>query len=240
MLRVHSEALDFIDRIEQQRDIVNLENDFAGLVERNGFHTFIMTRLPSAGSDVEPLVISNKWPEPWTERYREQSYFADDPVSSWSLTRRRAFRWQDAQKASQSSRAAQINAESRDIGLVDGLGFPIRNSVHCQAVISLGTSERVDMSLAEIALLEIAASYFFLRGQELAERPHQPKGKLTKREREVLHWCAAGKSTWEIGQILSIAEGTAKLHRSAAIRKLDAMNTTHAVTIAISLGELQP
>lgn len=240
MLRVHSEALDFIERIEQQYDHLALERDFAGLIERNGFHTFVMTKLPQAGADVEPLVISNRWPEKWTDRYRQQGYFADDPVSAWSLTQRRAFRWRDAQRASRSPRAAQINSESEDVGLVDGLGFPIRNASRCQAVISIGTSERLDMSMSEIALLEIAASYFFLRGQELADQPVRPKGKLTGREREVLHWCAAGKSTWDIGQILSIAEGTVKLHRSSAIRKLNAMNTTHAVTIAISLGELQP
>lgn len=240
MLRVHSEALDFIERIDRQHSLERLEQDFSGLIERNGFHTSIMTRLPVAGADVEPLVISNKWPEQWSDRYRDQAYFADDPVSAWSLTRYRAFRWSDAQVTRIDLRAKQIEAESREMGLVDGLGFPIRNAARCQAVISLGTSERVDMSLSEIALLEIAANYFFLRGQELMARPHRPRGKLTPREREILHWCSAGKSAWDIGQILSISEGTVKLHRKAAIRKLDASNTTHAITIAISLGELQP
>ncbi|MCO6393271.1 hypothetical protein GTW25_19820 [Aliihoeflea aestuarii] len=240
MLRVHSEALDFIERINRHHELDALENDFNGLINRNGFHTSIMTRLPVAGADVEPLVISNKWPAAWSDRYREQAYFADDPVSCWSLTRNRAFRWADAQSSRSDVRARQIEAESRDVGLVDGLGFPIRNAAHCQAVISLGTSERVDMSVGEIALLEIAANYFFLRGQEVMARPHRPRGKLTPREREILHWCGAGKSAWEIGEILSISEGTVKLHRKAAIRKLDASNTTHALTIAISLGELQP
>jgi LuxR family quorum sensing-dependent transcriptional regulator len=240
VLRVHSEALDFIERIDRHNCVEDLEADFSGLINRNGFHTSIMTRLPVAGTDVEPLVISNRWPPSWSDRYREQAYFADDPVSAWSLTRNRAFRWSDAQATRKDARARQIQAESRDVGLVDGLGFPIRNSAHMQAVISLGTSERVDLSLGEIALLEIAANYFFLRGQDLMSRPHRPRGRLSPREREILHWCCAGKSAWEIGQILSIAEGTVKLHRKAAIRKLDASNTTHAITIAISTGELQP
>lgn len=56
---------------------------------------------------------------------------------------------------------------------------------------------------------------------------------LTPREREILWWAAQGKSAWEIGEILSIAKRTVDAHTQHAIRKLDAVNRTQAVAVAL-------
>ena len=60
------------------------------------------------------------------------------------------------------------------------------------------------------------------------------RGKLlTPREREVLAWVAQGKSAWEIGEILDITKRTVDEHVQSAVRKLDAVNRTHAVALAV-------
>ena len=57
---------------------------------------------------------------------------------------------------------------------------------------------------------------------------------LTAREREVLAWVAQGaNSAWEIGEILDIAKRTVDEHVQTAVRKLGAVNRTHAVAIAV-------
>jgi LuxR family quorum sensing-dependent transcriptional regulator len=56
---------------------------------------------------------------------------------------------------------------------------------------------------------------------------------LTPREREVLAWVAQGKSAWEIGEILDITKRTVDEHAQTAVRKLGAVNRTHAVAIAV-------
>jgi LuxR family quorum sensing-dependent transcriptional regulator len=56
---------------------------------------------------------------------------------------------------------------------------------------------------------------------------------LTAREAEVLHWVARGKSAWEIGEILNIAKRTVDEHVQTAVRKLGAVNRTHAVAMAV-------
>ena len=56
---------------------------------------------------------------------------------------------------------------------------------------------------------------------------------LTPREGEVLAWVARGKSAWEIGEILDIAKRTVDEHVQSAVRKLGAVNRTHAVALAI-------
>lgn len=56
---------------------------------------------------------------------------------------------------------------------------------------------------------------------------------LTAREVEVLTWVARGKSAWEIGEILAIAKRTVDEHAQTAVRKIGAVNRTHAVAIAV-------
>lgn len=62
--------------------------------------------------------------------------------------------------------------------------------------------------------------------------------KLTAKETEVLRWCMAGKSSWEIGEILSSSENTINFHIKNAVRKLNAVNRRDAVVKGMSLGIL--
>lgn len=66
--------------------------------------------------------------------------------------------------------------------------------------------------------------------------PDSPEAKLSSRELECLRWRAKGKSDWDTGQIIGISERTVKFHLENARTKLDVMNTTHAVSKALSLN----
>lgn len=63
--------------------------------------------------------------------------------------------------------------------------------------------------------------------------------KLTGRELEALSLAALGLTSKGIARKLSVAERTAKDHLQAAREKLGAMNTTHAVAIAVSRHLIQ-
>ena len=67
----------------------------------------------------------------------------------------------------------------------------------------------------------------------LTRRSPAKRRLLTPREREVLAWVARGKSAWEIGEILDIAKRTVDEHVQSSVRKLGAVNRTHAVALAI-------
>jgi two-component system NarL family response regulator len=69
---------------------------------------------------------------------------------------------------------------------------------------------------------------------KLAERIRYPA--LTPRELEVLRLMVAGHSNQEIGQILSITEGTVKAHVNSILSKLDVNDRTQAVTTALKRG----
>lgn len=70
--------------------------------------------------------------------------------------------------------------------------------------------------------------------ERLAERP---AGRdLTDREVQVLELIARGRSNREIGDDLSIAEGTVKTHINSILMKLDANDRTDAAMIALRRG----
>ncbi|WP_409311871.1 LuxR C-terminal-related transcriptional regulator [Pseudomonas putida] len=70
--------------------------------------------------------------------------------------------------------------------------------------------------------------------QHLADAPV----RLTPREQQVLLWCAYGKSSWEIGQILECKESTVNFHVSNILRKFEVPTRVAAVIKAIRYGML--
>ncbi len=59
---------------------------------------------------------------------------------------------------------------------------------------------------------------------------------LTAREHEVLEFMADGKANKEIAAALHVSEGTVKTHVNAILKKLDAIDRTQAVIIALKRG----
>jgi len=56
---------------------------------------------------------------------------------------------------------------------------------------------------------------------------------LTAREIEVLNWVKEGKTSWEISAILKRSERVIGFHVNNILKKLNAVNRTHAVAIAL-------
>jgi LuxR family quorum-sensing transcriptional regulator LasR len=68
----------------------------------------------------------------------------------------------------------------------------------------------------------------------------QPQAiKLTNREKEVLQWSAAGKSSWEIGQIVSCTEAGVNYHFCNIRRKFGVRSRWIAMAMALEQGLIQ-
>lgn len=68
---------------------------------------------------------------------------------------------------------------------------------------------------------------------------HQGNQQLTDRERSVLILAAAGNSNKRIASSLEISEETVKGYMKIILSKLDAVDRTHAVTIALRRGMIE-
>jgi len=69
--------------------------------------------------------------------------------------------------------------------------------------------------------------------QELLDRP---ENALTDREREILHYMAAGHTSKEIGDELGLSAKTIDNYRAHILEKLGARNKVEAITIALQRG----
>lgn len=63
--------------------------------------------------------------------------------------------------------------------------------------------------------------------------PKGSRGKLTRRQREILQLLADGESTTVAAHKLDVSEETVKTHTKHALARLGAKNRTHAVAIAV-------
>jgi DNA-binding NarL/FixJ family response regulator len=63
--------------------------------------------------------------------------------------------------------------------------------------------------------------------------PKGSRGKLTRRQREILQLLSDGESTTFAARTLGLSEETVKTHTKHALSRLGARNRTHAVAIAL-------
>ncbi len=88
------------------------------------------------------------------------------------------------------------------------------------------------MSERERAQL-VAIATFAGSAIEALGTPVPDKSPLSDRESEVLAWLANGKTSWEVGEILGIAEITVKKHARTIRDRLGVATTVQAVVEAI-------
>ncbi|NLR96788.1 LuxR family transcriptional regulator [Rhizobium sp. P38BS-XIX] len=92
---------------------------------------------------------------------------------------------------------------------------------------SLGQSELNELTMIMLQALD---AYNSLKRND-GSVPHT----LSARELEVVRWTAQGKTSVEIGQILSLSDHTVNAYMMNAIKKLDCVNRTQLVAKAIRL-----
>lgn len=110
-------------------------------------------------------------------------------------------------------------------------------------VLGVGTSRPLILTSLQrqraMAELSLVVAYAYEAGQRLYLTPNSVHvNPLSARERECLQWTAAGKTAWETGVIMAIAESTVNKHLVSAIEKLGCSNKTHAVAKALQSGWL--
>lgn len=137
----------------------------------------------------------------------------------------------------------------------DGAGDPheaIRMLLKSEPAIGVvAHGERAERHLASAALQAGASAYVSrTAGTEALRRaaraafdqerfvdptvpPRGSRGKLTKRQREILQLLANGESTTVAARELDVSEETVKTHTKYALARLGARNRTHAVAIAL-------
>ncbi|HJV61771.1 MAG TPA: helix-turn-helix transcriptional regulator [Albitalea sp.] len=161
----------------------------------------------------------------------------DDYVKRFSTTDRldHAFRWTDrgAAMADASPRVAELVAHMRG---GSGVAASVRSMM--AGTDDVGTMlqfECAGVSMHQVLLVSFVAFYLHSTFTLHAVDPNLQDDffgiNLTGKERDVLKWVVEGKTSWEIGRILSTSERTVKFHLKNVYAKLNVCNRAQAVAV---------
>jgi LuxR family transcriptional regulator, quorum-sensing system regulator BjaR1 len=238
-LGISRAAFDFIDEIERISDHRMLMDRFSRELGGYGFHAWLIASLPKPGERAGSLAMLNGWPQGWTDLYIRLNLLQDDPVVANCFRSTAPFEWRDAPyDPLTNSKAKEVMDRADDFRMRHGFCVPIHTSEGYQAVVSMA-GERVEIGGQALRALHFMGLYAHGKAAELrAPKRHRAPRLLTDREREVLRWASVGKSSWEISQILGIAQSTVTAHIKAAGAKLDTPNRVATVVVALRRGEI--
>jgi LuxR family transcriptional regulator, quorum-sensing system regulator BjaR1 len=230
------EALDFIHTLNHLASSDAVLTTLHHATARHGFETVLFLGLPARNQRFDDVVLGKHWPEEWTRIYSDGHYIHDDPIIRHLRRAVMPFEWREVTfDAERYPRAAELMQLRKDFGFGNAFVVPVPGAGGIRGGVSMGGArpELADWSKPAIHMM---ALYAFMTLSDMHTSRARAAPPLTEREREVLTWAAAGKSGWDISELLSIGRRTVYEHAQTATRKLGALNQTHAVALALQDG----
>lgn len=234
------------DFLSEAAGAKNKENIVAPLYKAArhfGFDWFAISGVPLPGERIDPYVMLNAWPQEWYERYLMNNYVHVDPVIYLCKMQDSPFVWSEALANHELSRPARrVMNEARQFALNDGFSVPLHTAGGFQGIVTFG-AKRVDLSIPARISLHTLSIYAYntlrmMTAQKTAV-PNNCQFRTTAREREIIQWCAAGKTASEIAEILGRSHRTIQNQILKIQRKLNVVNTAQMIAESFRSGTLR-
>jgi DNA-binding CsgD family transcriptional regulator len=130
-----------------------------------------------------------------------------------------------------------------ELGWPEGLVIPVHGPGGYSGVVSLA-GDTADLAPSGRAMLHLMALYLHerLRGLVVPQTvsPTEALPRLTEKEIACVEWLIAGKSDWEIGEIINIAESTVHYRIERAKKKLGVKTRAQLTALAVLHGYVRP
>ncbi|AVF39289.1 hypothetical protein AL486_05855 [Pandoraea apista] len=184
-------------------------------------------------------------PDAWQKRYDAQHYATIDPVLSRARRQLTPVEWIPALYASPEAR--QLLRDQRAAGLRSGITYPVFAPSGASGTLSLSSPRnppRDPRTPGAHTWIQHGGAVLAMHVHEAVWRivqrdtVRQDAPMLTPRERECLRWVVRGKTSWEIGRILTISEHGVVFHLRSAMRKFDVSSRHRAAKLASDYGLL--
>ena len=208
-----------------------------------GFSCFAISGIPLPTERIDSYFMLNAWPSEWFDHYVSHNYVHADPVIQLSKMQDGAFVWSEALRDQELGRhARRVMNEAREFKMKDGYSVPLHSAGGFQAIVTFG-AEKVDLSGAARGALHILSIYAHnaLRGLMAKEARSRDRSllRITAREREIIQWCAAGKTAIEIAGILGRSHRTIQNEILNVQRKLNVVNAAQMIAESFRFGILR-
>lgn len=239
--RTDDDLFELIDRISQSQKLMEGHELLKSALNAYGLEhvVYIAVNLPTE-KRATPLVAMT-YSADWQKHYSQNDYVDIDPVVRAGIGGILPVDWASLDRKHATVKRFFGEAQEFKVG-GQGLSIPVRGRHGEFALFSVTSPmspvewERLKHRYMRDFMLLAYNFHSFALNAEHIEQGEEYRDKLSFREVESLRWTAMGKSAWDAGQIMGVSERTVKFHLENARAKLRAMNTTHAVSKAISLN----
>lgn len=232
--------IDFVTRTTATSSADEILAHLRQISKAFGMDNFAIAGIPLPDEKIDPYVLLNDWPMDWFNHYAERDYVHVDPVIFLTKMSNDGFVWSEALKDMRLPPAARkVMHEAMEFDMRDGFSVPIQGVGGLQAIVTFG-AHQVDLSKEARSTLELIAVFAHHRLRSLREQERNSERRtelrITRRELDLIQWCAAGKTNWEIGEILGLSHKTVQNELGKIQRKLNAVNRTQLIAEAFRAG----
>lgn len=189
--------------------------------------------------------LHSNYSSDWLNKYTTYEFHHFDPIFSHCILKSTPLIWSPDIFAAR--RQKEMYEEASGYGIKSGVTLPIHGANGELGVVCFVSDTNPDKHFHNDAnrnLPELSCFRDFILETSLKfmNLPRKPEISIsvTPRELECLKWCAVGKSSWEIGQILRCSEATVNFHFSNIRRKFNTTSRQQAIVKAINLGLIHP
>ena len=226
----------FLEDIQQVETLEGFQSATEGLRDILGIQHVVYHWVNSVGERFGAGTYSSDW----VDRYLEKDYLRMDPVIFGCFQRFTPVNWKQLDWSSKAAKAFFLEAIEYGVG-TQGYSIPIRGPNGQFALFTLNDTVSDAAWESFIARhgrsLVIVAHEFNKKALEFDTADHTlPVPALSPRELSAIQHLAKGLSRAQAAAELGISEHTLRVYIEAARHKLGALNTTHAVARALSLG----
>ena len=227
----------------KSRDRDEFQGELVGFTRRLGFETVSATLvLDHMLGEAEFITIDNT-PQPYKDSFKSRQNGRRDPVMQHCKRQSVPIIWD--QTTYVSNGMGDKWEEQASFGISNGVALALHLPEGRHFFIGVERDRPVPTDPGELTRVVADLQLFAVHAQDAAVRillpsPNDPTlPSLTPRELEALRWTMEGKTAWEVGDLLGIAERTAALHVNNATHKLGCVNKHQAVLKALRMGLLR-
>ena len=217
--------------------------EIVAFTKRLGFDTVSATVvIDHLLGDAEFLTVDNT-PRGYKESFNNLAQGRRDPVMQHCKRKSVPIIWDQSTYVQQGM--GELWEEGARFGIRTGICLALHMPEGRHFILGVERDRPLPIDAVELTRVVADLQLFAVYAQDAAVRILFPTSvdpslpSLTPRELEALRWTMEGKTAWEVGNVLGIAERTAALHVNNATHKLDCVNKHQAVLKALRLGLLR-
>ncbi len=217
------------------------------LARKLGYEHSLLALFPDrhAPVEVENAFLHSNYSSRWRNKYDEEKMVNADPTVAHCAAKSIPLIWSPSIFSTCKQKALYEEACSH--GLQSGVTLPIHGSNGELGMLCFVSDAKPDKKLMRdvahsVPALSCLRDYIFDTSLQFMTQPNriEPVIMLTPRELECLKWCASGKSSWDIGQILRCSASAVDFHFTNIRRKFGVSTRNQAVVKAVRMGIITP